>query len=193
MSRRSAGSIFPLFLFRHGPEAPCHGRGFGLGALLRDTRATNGLLAGECSRMMVAMETSLNAELTVSTIETLRNRIDERFPKSGLGTVCGTLLDIAYQSKVRAEQIARPRVRLRIVSAILIILGVVVAGYSVLMLDLSWGRFNAGEFVQIIESSIHTIILVGAAGFFLVTIEIRIKRARVIEALHELQGSRARD
>ena len=94
--------------------------------------------------MMVAMETSLNAELTVSTIETLRNRIDERFPKSGLGTVCGTLLDIAYQSKVRAEQIARPRVRLRIVSAILIILGVVVAGYSVLMLDLSWGSIQCG-------------------------------------------------
>jgi hypothetical protein len=44
------------------------------------------------------------------------------------------------------------------------------------------------DFIQTLEAGINDIVLVGAAIFFLFTIEKRIKRRRALQAIHELRS-----
>ena len=69
---------------------------------------------------------ALDAAEIVGTIERLRGRIEERFPGSGLGRVCGQLLEIARNARERAVWIAKPILPLRIASAALAV--VIIAG-----------------------------------------------------------------
>jgi hypothetical protein len=46
---------------------------------------------------------ALDAAEIVRTIERLGNRIEERFPGSGLGSVCRQLLEISRRARERAE------------------------------------------------------------------------------------------
>ncbi len=48
--------------------------------------------------------------------------------------------------------------------------------------------FQLVEFVQLLESGINDVVLVGAAIFFLVTLENRIKRHRALAAIHEMRA-----
>jgi len=48
--------------------------------------------------------------------------------------------------------------------------------------------FQLVEFVQLLESGINDLVLVGAAIFFLVTLENRIKRHRALAAIHEMRA-----
>lgn len=71
--------------------------------------------------------------------------------------------------------------------SLIVILSVVILFYSISNLDISIKTLDAGELVQISEAGINDIVLIGAAIFFLVSVEIRIKRSRALEALHELR------
>lgn len=44
------------------------------------------------------------------------------------------------------------------------------------------------EFVQIVEAGINDVVLIGAAVFFLITLETRYKRGRALKSLHELRS-----
>jgi hypothetical protein len=131
---------------------------------------------------------ALDAAEIVRTIEALGRRIEERFPGSGLGKVCGQLLGIARSGRERAEWIARPILALRVASVVLA--AVVVAGIALLVTRLRppAGQFELGQFIQVLEAGINDLVLIGAAIFFLVTIETRIKRRRALRALHELRA-----
>ena len=129
----------------------------------------------------------LDAAEIVRTIERLQTRIQERFPGSGLGNVCGQLLAIARNGRERAQWIAKPILPLRIATAALSIL--VVAGMILLVTRLRPpGRFDLGQFIQVLEAGINDLVLIGAAIFFLVTLEARIKRRRALRALRELRS-----
>jgi len=131
---------------------------------------------------------TLDAAEIVRTIETLGRRIEERFPGSGLGKVCGQLLDIARHGRERAEWIARPILPLRIATIALAV--VIVAGLGVMIAKLRPppGRFEFAQFIQVLEAGLNDVVLIGAAIFFLSTIETRIKRRRALRALHELRA-----
>jgi hypothetical protein len=130
----------------------------------------------------------LNADRTISTIETLNSRINERFPASGLSRVCGELHAVAKESKARSLHISRPNVGLRLVVAVVVILGLLGLFYSISLLEVSTRPFTLGELVQITEAGINDVVLIGAAILFLITVESRVKRARALEALHELRS-----
>jgi len=53
-------------------------------------------------------------DLVVQTLETLRNRIDERFPDSGLGRVADELLRAGKETGPLLERIRRPNRLLRV-------------------------------------------------------------------------------
>jgi len=129
----------------------------------------------------------LNPDRTVATIDTLRKRIEERFPASGLSNVCRELHAVARVSKERAEWIGRPHYTLRLAVGCVIVLALAAMAYSLSRLDISITRFDGGQLVQITEAAMNEVVLVGASIFFLVSIEIRIKRARSLRALHELR------
>ena len=125
---------------------------------------------------------------TVATVARLVRRIDERFPGAGLVQVCEELLVIAKESGETAERIARPLYAWR--AGVALVIATIVAGlvYSISLLDLDPSALSGGDLVQAAEASLNGLALVGAAIFFLVTIETRVKRARALAALHVLRS-----
>ena len=131
---------------------------------------------------------ALDPDRIVATIGALRMRIEGRFPESGLGAVCEELHEIARDAKARSIAIAKPILALRIASALLTVL-IVSATITVLAgARLPERSLDAGELVQILEAAINDVVLIGAAIFFLVSLETRIKRNRALKALHELRA-----
>ncbi len=128
----------------------------------------------------------------VRTVETLRDRIEERFPGSGLGGLAADLLRVGRATVPRLQWVGRPNLPLRIGTFTLITLVTVM----VLLLlsrselpplsDLRDAR--APELVQAFDSALNGIILVGAAVLFLVTVESRIRRRRALRFLRELRA-----
>ena len=131
---------------------------------------------------------NLDADEIVRTIDTLARRIEERFPGAGLGRVCRELLAIARHARERAQWIARPILALRVVTAALAVLIVAGLGLTLARLKPPAGGFEIGQFIQVLEAGINDLVLIGAAIFFLGTLEGRIKRRRALRALHELRS-----
>lgn len=134
------------------------------------------------------MYRSLNPGHIVTTISRLRDRIQERFPESSLNKVAGELQQIADESVARGEWIARPLLPLRIGIGLLVALIAAVPLLALANLHLTMRLQGIGEFVQAIESGVNDLVFVGIAIFFLVTIEIRLKRRRALKAIHELRS-----
>ena len=136
------------------------------------------------------MYRSVNPESVVRTVARLRDRIRERFPDSGLGGVADELHDVARASAARALWSARPLFPLRVAMAALVLLIFVGIGTMAVALrgQAEVSKVSLIELVQGLESGINDVIFVGAAIFFLASLESRIKRARVLAAIHELRA-----
>lgn len=134
------------------------------------------------------MPTRLDPEQIGETIERLGQRIEARFPGSGLAGVGRDLIEIAGRTKERIVWIGRPIIGLRVVVAFLIVL--IAAGLFVTATSLKTPNepLKLVEFVQGLESGINDIVLVGAAVFFLLTFERRIKRRRALAMINELRA-----
>ena len=123
----------------------------------------------------------------ITTLATLERRIEERFPGSNLGHLCGDLLELARKAVVRTEWIRRPLVPLRL-GVVGLILAVVLAPVGALQLvPVTVGGLDLGEMLQGVEAGLSSLVLLGAALFSLTTVERRVKRGRALRALHELR------
>lgn len=130
---------------------------------------------------------TLDATAIVATSAALAQRVEERFPGSGLAAVAGELHRVAQSVQQRAVDIARPRIALRIVVAgvICLLVVILVAGPWYARIPSS---FALPELVQVSEAALNLIVLIGGAVFFLVTVERRLQRQRVLAAIHELRA-----
>jgi len=131
---------------------------------------------------------TLDSLRTVNTIFALKTRIEERFPSSGLSRVCDELHQIANETKNKSDWIGRPNYVLRVGVTAVVLIGLVGLFYSISFMGLTLRSLDAGELVQITEAGLNDIVLIGAAIFFLVTVETRVKRSRALSALHELRS-----
>lgn len=135
---------------------------------------------------------TLQADKIVETVAQLERRIQERFPDSGLVRVAGELHLIARESVVRAQQIRRPNIGLRIGIGALITLLVVVLGMLVSQLHFDREHlralFDPENFIQVFEAGLGSLVFLGAAILFLATLELRWKRERALEAFRELRA-----
>ena len=132
---------------------------------------------------------ALNPDKIVETIQQLAQRIRERFPDSGLFNVCVRLHEISAQAKQRSAWIDRPIYGLRIAAGLIIFLILLVSIAPLFLLQPDGEHMDEiVEFVQVLEPGINVVVLIGAAIFFLVTLEIRIKRSRALSAIHELRS-----
>ncbi|MDX1390042.1 MAG: hypothetical protein R3344_12680 [Acidobacteriota bacterium] len=131
---------------------------------------------------------SLNPEKITATVRTLHRRIQERFPDTGLAAVCGELVGLAEKAGVATDSLTRPMIALRFVSGLLA--GVIVAGLGLMIFTLSTPEegFTLVEFVQTLEAGINDVVLIGVGIFFLVSIERRLKRRKVLSAISELRS-----
>jgi hypothetical protein len=118
----------------------------------------------------------------------LYDRIQERFPGSGLSKVSLELQQIGNEAVARADWIARPLLPLRISIGLLLALlaSITVLALANLQVSKMWESF--ADFVQAVEAAINDIVFFGIAIFFLVTLEARIKRQRALKAIHELRA-----
>ena len=138
----------------------------------------------------------LDAAQIVSTIGSLRGRIEGRFPGAGLGKVCGELLDIGEEAPEFIFSLRRPIYPIRVVSWFLIGLIVLfgLAPFAVFMSPETWtggwlDTFGGlGGMIEAIEATLNELVLLGVAVLFLATGEGRIKRHRSLQALRELRS-----
>ena len=130
----------------------------------------------------------LDSKKIITTIENLNFRIEERFPGSGLLAVGRKLQKIGQETDTIITWIEKPNWWYRLgIGAFIVVLsiGLVYALFS-LEIDLSKPSFES--FVQIAESVMNELVLLGAAVIFLVSIEMRSKRKKVVSSINRLRS-----
>ena len=134
--------------------------------------------------------TRLDSAKIVATARVLEKRIEERFPESGLAHVCAQLVWLAGKARERSAWIEKPDVRMRALSVSVIAILVIASIAAVVLAakqGASGGRLGMAELVQVGEAAVNDLVLLGAAIYFLSSLERRAKRARVLRAVQELR------
>ena len=131
---------------------------------------------------------TLEPNYVIALMERLRERIKERFPTARLLHTADRLLAVTRVSAERAQRIRRPLLWLR--AAIWILVLSIPAALIVAV----WSQHpdlearTVGDYVSLFQSSVESLVFVGIGVAFLLTLEQRIKRARALQALHELRS-----
>ena len=132
--------------------------------------------------------TILKIEEIQKTIERLLLRIEDRFPNSGLLATGQALNEITKETNKKVEWISRPSYPLRVlVYAVIFLLGVLLV-FSIQQLNLDIKHLNVADFIQMTEAGLNETVLIGAGIIFLMTLEARRKRKRVINAVNRLRS-----
>jgi hypothetical protein len=122
------------------------------------------------------------------TLQLLQQRIAERFPDSGLAGVCAELIVIGRATEWRARTVGRPRIFLRLLVYAAIIGGIGALVFAGRLLRLKVGDADVFGFFQGLEAAMNIVVLAGAALFFLVNVEDRLKRRRALSGLNDLRS-----
>ncbi len=133
------------------------------------------------------MYRSLEPSKIIDTLSRLEARVGERFPQSGLSRVAIELTALARSSAARAQALARPNLSIRISVITLIAAGLVAQIAAARFLRLAPSDLDAPALVQGLEAAVNLLLLFGGAIWFLLSVETRWKRGKVLAALHELR------
>lgn len=134
------------------------------------------------------MYRQLNFQKTHLTLQCLKQRITERFPKSSLVEVCAELEALSSETEEKAKHIAEPNTTLRTIIGFTIVSALILIGVSISMMEFKPQKIAIQEMLPLIDAVLNEIIIFGAAIFFLFTLEARIKRAKALKALHEFRA-----
>ncbi|HKS05044.1 MAG TPA: hypothetical protein VJR92_01925 [Gemmatimonadaceae bacterium] len=134
------------------------------------------------------MPRTLDRDHIVRTLGKLRDRINERFPDSGLGRVCGELLSVADETSARVAYLAAPNWPIRIGVAVVLLAMLAVIVVLPFVTRLSTSVSGVVDFIQGAEAGVSILVFLGATVFFLVSLETRLKRSRALAALHQLRS-----
>jgi hypothetical protein len=129
----------------------------------------------------------LDASAIVKTIHTLEQRIKERFPESGLSKICHELGVVGESTQRKAKKIAQPTLWLRALIYVAIVAGIVGLAYTVRILIQSAKLQVDTEvfgFFEGIDAAMHIVVVVGAALFFAISLDDRMKRRHALSDLH---------
>lgn len=135
------------------------------------------------------MYDELRLDAVLKTLDTLRKRISERFPDSGLSRVAEELHGIGVETGPVLDRIRRPNRLLRAGVAAAVALIVVLAGALLLYLpELSFDVEGIGSLLEAVESAAQDLIFLSLAIYFLITLESRLHRRISLRALHRLRS-----
>ncbi|HVR75591.1 MAG TPA: hypothetical protein VMT52_14745 [Planctomycetota bacterium] len=131
---------------------------------------------------------SLDPHKIADTVDLLRRRIEERFPGSGLGKVAAELCDLARGAITRVAIIQKPNLLLR-GGALVLCIGFIAGAAAIFAsLKLRQEEMSLSDLVQSSDAFIGSTVFIGAAAVFLLSLDTRWKRRRVLVALHELRS-----
>lgn len=130
------------------------------------------------------MYRTLDPDQTIATLRTLGNRIEERFPGASLGKVCQELLAIAEETTGRIQWLSRRHAGIRLGVILVVGLAVYLGWHVIRRVKVHTDGFSIEE----LEAATNASVLLGAAMLFLITLESRLKRARVLRAINELRA-----
>ena len=132
----------------------------------------------------------LDATHIVATLEKLHERVSERFPKSGLAKLCGKLVVTGRATAAQADALARPYLALRALGALVAIVALVFQIVLVSHIDWSALRRNADvlSMSQALDATVNLLVLAFGGLWFMLTLEQRLKRRRILRALYELRS-----
>ncbi|HPR62842.1 MAG TPA: hypothetical protein PK014_01360 [Thermoanaerobaculia bacterium] len=134
------------------------------------------------------MYRSLDPSRIEDTSNLLRLRIEERFKESGLSRVAHELQILVAEAAQSNNWLRRPNLWLR--SAVFFcisLMGLALAG-MVSRLDLQMESIQLLDFLSAVEAAVNDLIFLGIGIFFLISWESRIKRKKVLRAIHELRS-----
>jgi len=129
----------------------------------------------------------LEFEKIIVTLERLEKRISDRFPGSGLDGVVNDFLFIAKKSKKNIEWISKPHYLMRILSYFVILMAIGGVIYSFTQINYNSDILILSNLITTSEAFFNEVVLIGAAIFFLITIETRVKRSKTSKFLNELR------
>ncbi|MCP5103158.1 MAG: hypothetical protein GY950_07260, partial [bacterium] len=124
----------------------------------------------------------------IETIAVLKRRIEERFEDSGLIGVSEHLLALAKETGETVTRIQRPITWLRVIVATILVIVPLAFIWILKSFPPGQDETTITEAIQVIEAGSNVIILIGAAILFLVSIETRSKRRKVISAVNKLRA-----
>ena len=124
----------------------------------------------------------------VNTLERLQERVEDRFPNAGLSKVCQELLKLAGELEEKVRLIAQPVNWLRGSAWVLAILILFVFAEIGLNAKFNPNKWGGKEIIELLDAGFNVMILIGAAIFFLFSLETRYKRTRALAAIHELRS-----
>ncbi len=134
------------------------------------------------------MYRTLDPAKITETLETLGQRICDRFPGSGLSRVSHELIGLARQTSERIVEVARPHWGLRLVFATVIAAALALVATLMFLASTMKGSDQLSDAMQGLDASVNLAIVLGGAAFFVSTLETRWKRDRALMALHELRS-----
>ncbi len=97
------------------------------------------------------------------------------------------MISTARSTSEEASRLAKPNWPLRVIIAIIIVLGAIAQVAAAEFLHLDEFEANIG-LLQSLEAAVNLLILFGGAAWFLLTLEERMKRRRALDALHLLRS-----
>lgn len=134
---------------------------------------------------------TLDAGEILKTLERLTQRIEERFPGSGLGKVSRELHGIGRECAAGAVSLGRPNWPLRLGTAAVGVLAFIAIVWGLVrtarLVDPAQG-IGLDDYFSGIESVINEMVFLGIGVWFLASIEGRVKRRAALQQLHGLRA-----
>jgi len=127
---------------------------------------------------------ALRADKLIETAEQMSQRINKRFPGSGLSSVGNEVVDVTREAAKTAEEIARPIWWIRVSLPVLLVLVIILALWQPLESSL-WVFNKLYQFFDAARGgAIYFILLI----VYFVTLEMRFKRHKAMKAIRGLRA-----
>jgi hypothetical protein len=129
----------------------------------------------------------LSSKKIVETIGLLKIRIEERFGASSLARVCGNLRQIGKEADRTIEDIQQGHFGYRFIVFAFVALVLAFSALGLSRLDIRLRDMTVTEMLPLLDALFNIVFLVGGAIIFLVSMENRAKRRKVIKAVNILR------
>jgi hypothetical protein len=132
---------------------------------------------------------TLDDRSVIHQLQTLRNRVAERFPTRGLTKTATHLLDISRLTAREAAALKQRHWGLRILSLLAIAAGAAGLIQLITFYEVKVGsELLLSEFAQALEAALNIVLLATVFIFFFVRLETRYKRVKALNGLYRLRA-----